>query len=372
MRYAIVNIRRTPVAGIIGYGAHLPFTRIKVEEIHKVWRNTSLEKLKNVLMVHERAVLQPNEDTVTLAVAAAQEALSQSGVDREKINAIFLGTCTNPYDSRPSATIVAEAIGTSPHFMGADIQFSGKSGTTAMQVCLGLVKSGMARIGLAIASDTINRHTCPGRVYEYTASAGAAAFLIGNEEPLAEITGSTSYASDLSDFFRVEGERYIQSIGAGGEIFPAWEIGFVDHVLHASESLMGEMNLKPKDYSYAVFQQPFGFAPFTIGERIGFTRDQIEPGVVAPMIGDCGSASSLLGLIAVLDQAKKGDRIFLASYGFGAGSDAFNLEVTPALEAKRARIPLSKFLYEKKSLVDYATACRLEYKYMQDLSPLYI
>ncbi len=360
------------MAGIIGYGAYLPFARIKVEEIHKVWRNTNLDKLKNVLMVHERAVLQPNEDTITLAVAAAKEALSQSGVDGEQVNALFLGTCTNPYDSRPSATIISEAIGTSPHIMGADIQFSGKSGTTAIQVCLGLVKSGMARIGLAIASDTINRHTCPGRAYEYTASAGAAAFLVGDEATIAEITGSTSYASDLTDFFRVEGERYIQNIGVGGEPFPAWEIGFADHVMHASETLMQELDLKPKDYRYAVFQQPYGFAPFTIGERLGCTKDQIGPGVVAPMIGDCGSASSLLGLVAVLDQAKKGDKIFLASYGFGAGSDALSLEATSLLEAKRGQVPLSQYLHEKKSFVDYATACRLEYKYMQDTSPLYV
>jgi 2-acetylphloroglucinol acetyltransferase len=360
------------VAGIIGYGAYIPFTRIKVEEIHKVWRNTSLEKLKNVLMVHERAVLQPNEDTITLAVAAAKEALSQSGMEREKIDAIFLGTCTNPYDSRPSVTILSEAIGSSPQFIGADIQFSGKSGTTAIQVCLGLINSGMAKAGLAVASDTINRHTCPGRAYEYTASAGAAAFLLGREEPVAEIMGTISYASDLADFFRVEGERYIQNIGAGGELFPAWEIGFVDHVQHASEALMSQLKLKPQDYRYAVFQQPYGFAPFTVGERLGFTKEQIEPGVVAPMIGDCGAASSLLGLVAVLDRAKKGDKIFLASYGFGAGSDALSLEATSALEAKRRKVPLSTYLLEKKSYVDYATACRLEYKYMQDMSPLYV
>jgi len=302
------------VAGIIGYGAYLPFARIEVEEIHRVWRNTSLDKVKNILKVNERAVLQPNEDTITLAVAAAKGALEQSGVDRAKIDALFLGTCTNPYDSRPSTTVIAEAIGINPHFIGGDVQFSG----------------------------------------------------------IVEIEGTSSYASDLSDFFRMEGERYIQNIGAGGELFPAWEIGFVDHIVHAGESLMKEMNLKPKDYSFAIFQQPYGFAPFAIGERLGFTKEQIEPGVIAPMIGDCGAASSLLGLVHVLDNAEKGQRIFLTSYGFGAGSDALSLEVTSALEAKRPRVPLSKYLYEKKNMVDYATACRLEYKYMQDLNPLYI
>ncbi len=360
------------MAGILGYGAFIPFTRIRVEEIYQVWRNTSLDRVKNVLQVNERAVLQPNEDTITLAVAAAKGAIEQSGIDRQKIDALFLGTCTNPYDSRPSSTMVAEALGTSSHFMGGDIQFSGKSGTTAIQVCLGLIRSGMAKAGLAVASDTINRHTCPGRFYEYTASAGSAAFVIGGEEPLAEIVGTHSYASDLSDFFRTEGERYIHDIGVGGELFPAWEIGFVDHVVHASEALMKELSLRPKDYTYAVFQQPYGFAPFAVGERLGFSKEQIEPGVVAAMIGDCGAASSLLGLVNVLDHAKKGERIFLASYGFGAGSDALSLEVTPVIDRKRPKAPFSAHLFEKKNLVDYATACRLEYKYMQDISPLYV
>lgn len=360
------------MAGIIGYGAFIPFTRIRVEEIHHAWRNTSLDLLKNILQVNERAVLQPNEDTITLAVAAAKGAIEQAGVDRKAIDALFLGTCTNPFDSRPSSTIVAEALGTSSHFIGGDIQFSGKSGTTAIQVCLGLIRSGMAKIGLAVASDTINRHTCPGRFYEYTASAGSAAFLIGQENPLADIVGTHSYATDLSDFFRTEGERYIQNIGTGGELFPAWEIGFVDHVVHAGESLMTSLNLRPKDYTYAIFQQPYGFAPYAVGDRLGFTKEQIEPGVIAPMIGDCGAASSLLGLVNVLDCAQKGQRIFLASYGFGAGSDALSLEVTPAIEMKRAKVPLATYLFEKKSMVDYATACRLEYKYMQDLSPLYV
>jgi len=230
----------------------------------------------------------------------------------------------------------------------------------------------MAKVGLAVASDTINRHTCPGRFYEYTASAGAAAFVIGQENVLADIVGTHSYATDLSDFFRTEGERYIQNIGTGGEIYPAWEIGFVDHVVQAGEALMTSLSLRPKDYTYAVFQQPYGFAPYAVGQRLGFTKEQIEPGVIAPMIGDCGAASSLLGLVHVLDRAKKGERIFLASYGFGAGSDALSLEVTPAIETKRPGASLAAYLYEKKSLVDYATACRLEYKYMQDVSPLYV
>lgn len=53
------------MAGITGYGTAIPYNRVSVEEIHRVWRNTSLDRIKNVLKVNERAVLQPNEDTIT-------------------------------------------------------------------------------------------------------------------------------------------------------------------------------------------------------------------------------------------------------------------------------------------------------------------
>lgn len=360
------------MAGITGYGTAIPFNRVSVEEIHRVWRNTSLDRIKNVLKVNERAVLQPNEDTITLAIDASRKAMENSGAGPEFIDALFLGTGTNPYDSKPSATVVAQALGVGPNLMGADVQFSGKSGSTAMQICLSLVSSRMARTGLAIGADTINRHTSPGKFYEYTASAGAAAFVIGSENTLAEIVGVSSYASDLSDFFRPEGERYIQNIGVGGELYPAWEIGFAEHVFHASNAVMNRLKLKPDQFDYAVFQQPFGFAPFAIGERLGFSKEQIEPGVIAPVIGDCGAASALLGLAHVLDTAKPKQRILLATYGFGAGSDAMVLEVSEGIENKRPKIPLAHSLYEHKTMVDYATACRLEYKYMQDSSPLYI
>lgn len=359
------------MSGIVGYGAFLPYARIKVEEIQKVWRNIPLERVQNVLKVKERAVLQPNEDTITLAIASAREAISNAHIDREEIGALFLGTGTNPYDSKPSSTVIAEAIGTSSNLMCGDIQFSGKSGSTAIQVCAGLVDSGMVRVGLAIGSDTINRHTCPGRVYEYTASAGAAAFLIGTENTIANIMGTRSWVTDFSDFFRVEGDRYIQSTGEGAELYPAWEVGFVDHVSHAARSLMEDLNLKPEDYRFAVFQQPYGFVPFSLGERLGFKKEQVDPGVIAMDIGDCGAASALLGLIHVLDRARSGDRILVASYGFGAGSDAISIEATQLIEEKRPGVPLAKMLKEKM-LVDYATACRLEYKYAQDLSPLYV
>jgi len=364
------------MTGIIGYGCFVPYLRIKVDEIFETWRNYPLGLVKERMGFTERAVLQPNEDTITLAIAASKSAIKNSKIPREKIDALYLGTCTNPYDSKPSATVVAEALGVNPYLMCGDVQFSGKSGTAAIQICMGLVESKLASCGLAIGSDALNRHACPGRLFEYGASAGAAAFVIGKGEPIAEIEGTCSYASDTSEYWRNEGDRYIQSTGLSpgspaGDLYPMWEVAYVDHVKHATESLMKKLSLKPEDYSYAIFQQPFGTATKNIMGRLGFTEKQVKLGDLAGMIGDCGAASALLGLANVLDSAKPDERIFVVSYGFGAGSDAFSLRVTSNIEKKRPEVPLRKII-ERKKLVNYADACRNEYKYMQDLNPTYL
>ena len=107
---------------------------------------------------------------------------------------------------------------------------------------------------------------------EYAASAGAVALVLGNDEVIAEIVATASYASDLSDFFRVEGDRYIQDIGDGGKLYPAFEVGMVEHISHAAQALMRQLGLTPRDYDYAVFQQPYGAIPYVLGERLGFPR----------------------------------------------------------------------------------------------------
>ena len=64
----------------------------------------------------------------------------------------------------------------------------------------------------------------------------------------------------------------------------------------------------------------------------------------------------MLGFASVLDVAKPGNRIFLTSYGSGAGSDAFDITVTNYInELPRKKAPLVSQLIEKKQYIDYAT-----------------
>lgn len=355
-------------SGIVGYGASIPYRRMDVQQILNVWKNSDYGILKYRLRTAERTVLLFNEDTNTLAVESSKNALKYAGLSGKEIGALYLGTGTNPWASNPSSTLIAESIGTTPDVICSDVQFSGKSGTSAIQICLALAESDSIKYGIAIGADTLNRHVEPGVLYEYAASAGSASVVIGNEKVVAKIQGIQSHMSSLCDWFRIEGERYIKT--GSSEIPDALQIGLIEHTIAAVNKLNGKLRLKPEDYTYAVFQQPYGFVPFAVGGALNFKPEQVAPGTIAEQIGDCGAASSLLGLANVLDMAKPGDRILLASYGFGAGSDALSIEVTPEIETKRGRAPLVKDLIARKEMVDYATAMKYETKYLRSIYPL--
>ena len=75
------------------------------------------------------------------------------------------------------------------------------------------------------------------------------------------------------------------------------------------------------------------------------------------MIGNAYAGSSLLGLAAVLDVAKPGEKILLCSYGSGAGSDSFIIIVQDKITEKRSKIPILSLI--KKSIkIDYALYAR--------------
>src|SRR5207249_2676887 len=106
---------------------------------------------------------------------AARTALDRASARLDRIGAVWVGTESKPYAVKPSATIVAEALGITPHVVAADMEFACKAGSEAMQAAVAFVGSGMVEAALAIGMDTAQSK--PGDPLEYTAGPGHAAYL---------------------------------------------------------------------------------------------------------------------------------------------------------------------------------------------------
>jgi hydroxymethylglutaryl-CoA synthase len=344
------------MVGIVGYGAHIPRHRIKVEEIAKVW-GADAPSYKKGLLLTQKSVPPPDTDTITLSVEATKNALKRAGnINPADIGAIYIGSESHPYAVKPSGTIVADAIGACPRIHCADFEFACKAGSEAMYVCLGLVKSGYVKYGLAIGGDT--SQGAPGDALEYSAAAGAAAFIMGGENVIAEILYTDAYMTDTPDFWRREHEYYPQH---GGRF--TGEPAYFAHTMGAAKAIMEKANMKPKDFTYAVFHQPNGKFPMRVGKMLGFTKEQIEPGWLSPVLGNTYSGASPMGLTSTLDIAKPGDKILMVSYGSGAGSDSFIWQVTDRINDVRDKaVRTRKLLDENLTFVDYGTYAKFRHK----------
>lgn len=348
--------------GIISYGVAIPRRRITAQEIWDTWKNLATSFF-DLLSISERGVTGPEEDTLTLGVAAARQALERSGVAPEKIGVILFGSGTSPYATKAAATVVVDALGLPNHTLATDIQCADKSGSTALWLAAGMIEAGLVEYALVIGADTINRHTPPGMVLEYVASAGAVAFVLGKEKPIATLEAWASHSHDQNDYFRVEGERYIQP-GAG---FYGWVAnwGLLDHVVPAGKALFEKTGLSPEDFSKFAVPQKTGLRPLMTMGQLNLDMMQVLPYVLTSQIGDCGAAGVLLSLAHILDFAEPGERIGVLDYGAGAGCEAWSIVCTDALEERRPQRGLVVELLDDKIMVDYATMLKYEQKLLQ-------
>src|SRR3954454_9320647 len=249
--------------GIVGYGAYIPRFRIAAREIARVWG------AQGGVPVEQKAVPGPDEDTITMTIEAARNALRRARLAGSALGTVWVGSESHPYAVKPSGTIVAEALGCSTAVHAADWEFACKAGTEALTAAMGMVGAGLIRYGLAAGADTAQRR--PGDALEYTAAAGAAALIVGPAvEALASLDATVSYVTDMPDFFRRADRPY----PVHGNRFPG-EPAYFDHVKQAGTQLLDEIGAQPGDFRYVVFHQPNATFPQTAAKQLGFSSAQI-------------------------------------------------------------------------------------------------
>ncbi len=359
------------MVGIVSYGTYIPKGRIRIADIANAWKKNP-EEVQQGLGVIEKSVPALDEDAVTIALEAALKIfVSEKNASRFKnfqckpsdIEVLLVGSESHPYAVNPTSTIVGELLGVGNNYFAADLEFACKAGTAGMIAIAGLIAARHASLGMAIGTDTAQSKP---HILEYTSAAAGAAFILGSDRfpesgLIARLLADTSYSSDTPDFWRRDGIRYPSHAGRF-----TGEPAYFAHVIGVSQRLFEMTKTKPSDFDYCVFHMPNGKFPRQVAGRLGFTQEQLAPSLTVDLIGNPYSASSMVGLAAVLDIAKPGQKIFMVSYGSGAGSDAFLWETTAALpQMQTIRQSDGKTVrqqIEKKTYIDYVEYLKQTHK----------
>jgi len=357
-------MKPTKDVAIIGYGAYIPKYRIANSEIARIWQNGALfeKNGKYPVPIQQKAVAARDEDSVTMAIEAARRAVRRAGINPKEIRAILLGTESNPYAVKTAGVTIAAAIGGPTDILAATYEFACKAGTEAIQTSIGLIGSGMAKYALAIGADTAQGR--PKDALEYTAASGAVAYLLGEYvkgDSIAKIEATYSYAKDVPDFWR----RGLSPYPNHFQRFTG-DPAYFSLILGAAKGLMESLNYTSKDFDYVIFHQPNYKFPVKVAKILGFSDEQIKPGLLSHLIGNTYSGSSLMGLAATLDVAEPGDHILIVSYGSGSGSDAISMFVDDGIKTKRELAPkVMDMINNGITTVDYGLYARFRGKILK-------
>jgi hydroxymethylglutaryl-CoA synthase len=324
--------------GIVGYGAYVPHCFLDPAQINPVAKSLGLVK---------KSLAGWDEDSVTMAVSAGKTALGVAGIPASDLGAVYVGSESPPYAVNPMSTIVADVLGVGERYRAVDLQFACKAATAGLQMAMGEVEGKHHNYALVVGADKAQAR--PGDVLEWSAGAAGAALVVGNQHVLARILRMVSVTSDTPDFWRRGYEQYPKH---GGRF--TGEPAYFKHVLAASRLILSETELAASHFTHAVFHMPNGRFPVEVAAVLGFKPKQIEVGHTVSEVGNPYAASAMLGLVAVLERLKPGEKVLMTAYGSGAGADAMVLEGTDellkhrwggleALFANRIQVSLSEY-----------------------------
>ena len=325
------------MVGITSYGAYIPWHRLDRTNFVKAWGGFGVPG--------ERSVAYYDEDSVTMAVEAAMDCMD--GLDPAKVDGLYFATTSSPYKEKQCSSIIAMPLDMRSDIRTADVNASLRSGSTAMALAADTIKAGSAESVLVTAADI--RIGGISGFQEQTIGDGAAAFLLGKENIIAEIQNVCSLSSELSGTWRSHDDTFVRF----WEDRMIQDEGYTPVLAEAINKAMLEGGLAAKDFARVVVDcpgDPRGHGKLLAS--LGFQPPQLlDPLNLFMNIGFCGCAHAPMMLVSALEEAKPGDRILFA--GSGNGADVFVMQVTDAIEKLRPRRGVKKYQEAKRMMERY-------------------
>jgi len=328
------------MSGIVSYGGYVPRYRLNRKVIFKAMGWMDPSTVANAR--GEKAVANFDEDSITMAVAAGLTALQDR--DRSNIEGVYFASTTMPYKERLNAGIISLALGLGDRLRAADFAGGLKAGTTALLSALESVESGRTKNLMVTAADC--RLGRPASAEEMIFGDAAAAFLVGNENVVAEFKGSYSLTCDFGDHFRGEFAKYDRK-WEDRWVRDAGVDAFIPMVIRG---LLDRYGMKINDFKKVIYDCHYAAERNKLNKMLGMPPE-LEQGNLQAEVGQCGTAQSLLMLASALDMAEPGDRLLVVS--FGSGCDALYFEVTENIAKKKQAQSVARCLSNRADLDVY-------------------
>jgi hydroxymethylglutaryl-CoA synthase len=328
------------MSGIIGYGVYVPKYRIKQQDIGIPWGSFGMG---------EKAVCGWDEDIISMAAEALDNAMKNSGVKAADVGALYMGTASSHMVETHLSPILAELQGLSPHASVLDFTGSVNAVGNALSQCLMAIEAKRIKCGIVVGTE--NRMVGPGSDGEVSFGAAAVAMVIGTEGTIADIEGVASYRTLFLDRWRNVKDPWVSNL-FDQRFFR--DDGYAKHIEEATKALLAKINKKTSDYKLAIFPQVDARVPAGAGKALGMKN--LFPDLTGA-IGDVGGVSPFLCMAGALEQTKPGERLLVASYGSGTAT-AFSIVANDNIGKKKSTKTLEKYIAQK-AYVDYPAYLRL-------------
>ncbi len=327
-------------AGIIGYGGYLPRLRLSRQAVYEAnaWFAPGMKGRAR----GSRAMANWDEDSVTMAVAAARDCLG-ADEDRSHIGGLILVSNTLPFADRLNAGIAAAALTLDEDVDAIDL--TGTRRAALSGISQAIAKAGMLEANVLLAASDL-RKTRAASAAELDYGDGAAALLFGTGTVLAEFLGSAAVTVDFVDHFR----------GAGADFDYVWEErwirdeGVTKIAPRAVETALDKAGLAATGIHHFIFPTAMAGLAAQLARTCGLDPSAVVD-TLAAQIGDIGAGHALLVLAHVLERAEPGQNILLLE--FGSGAEAVVLRVTEAIRSFRPKRGVSAWLDRRLEETSY-------------------
>ncbi len=328
---------------VVSYGSYIPFLRIRREEYISALGSCGAD-------IKEKAVMDIDEDTVTMAVEAASDALA--GVDPARVGVLALASANFPYGEKFIAGTLVEALGLSGSVLTSHHGGSALAGSEAFLAALGLLDQTDREYALVIVSDA--PQASPSSGLDHGFGAAACAFVLARDGSGLEFEGACSRAGEFMGLrYRTAGETGVRDIGVGAYSSMAYN----ETVSASLSGILEKMGRIPGHYRCLVMPQADVRADTALAKKMGFGEDQTRDGLVYNLVGDAGCCTPFLGLCRALESAGTGEKILVCTYGAGSGSHSMSFCLNGPLPASPR--PVGSLL-EKKRQIGYIHYLKLK------------